>query len=241
MNKNKLFFIVLSAMLVLFAGAFFLVLLDVFNFNLNTSNNKLGNKIKVNSQRQNSSADPLITSAARIYRSFVRATDPVKGDQRASLLIMEFGDFECPYSAQLYPSLNKLLEDYQGQVKLVWKDFVPPIHLKGKQAAVAARCAVEQSKFWQFHDYLFSNQAELSADLYQRIAKEINLDMEKFNQCLNQPEKVMSLIGQGLADGQRLGVDGTPYLFVGNQKIDHLISFEELRAIVDNELKNINF
>ncbi len=55
---------------------------------------------------------------------------------------------------------------------------------------------------------------------------------------MNQPGKIMELIGQGLVDGQRLGVDGTPYLFIGNQKVGQLVSYEELKSIVDNELKN---
>lgn len=238
MNKNKTFFIASSALLLLAAVVVFLVLFDLFRLSFGAKQiNLSGVNIEERAELGKLNNDPLITPAAKVYQSLVRPTDPVRGDQRASLMIMEFGDFECPYCAQLYPNLVKILNDYQGRVKLVWKDFVSPVHLNGRQAAIAARCAAEQNKFWGFHDYLFANQDKLSSELYQQIARELGLKMEEFNQCMNQPEKMMELIGQGLSDGQRLGVDATPYLFINNQKVGYLISYKELKSIIDSELR----
>ena len=239
MRKDKVLFIAVSALLILAAGSVFLVLFDLMRVNIGMRQvNLSGINMEERAEIGKLTSDPLITPAAKVYQSFVRSDDPVRGDQRASLMIMEFGDFECPYCVQLYPYLLRLLDEYQGQVKLVWKDFISPIHMEGKRAAVAARCAAEQGRFWEFHDYIFTNQSKLGGDFYHLAAQELDLDMEKFNDCMNQPVKMVELIGQGLVDGQRLGVDGTPYLFIGNQKVGQLISYEEFKSIVDNELKN---
>lgn len=181
--------------------------------------------------------DPLITSAQDVYYNLFKTTDPLRGTEEARLFILEFGDFQCPYSAEMDEVLKTILEEYNGKVSLVWKDFVNPIHLEGRGAALAARCAGEQNKFWEYHDYLYANQENLGRELYNKIAVELQLDLAEFNSCVEK-QKYVELIGQGLLDGQKLEVDGTPYLFIGDTTIDQVISEEELRGIINKEIIN---
>lgn len=179
--------------------------------------------------------DPLITAARDLYISYIKESDPLRGEANAELVILEFGDYECPYCRQLFPELTKILAEYQGRVSLVWKDFPNPSHLEARKAALAARCAGEQGKFWNYHDYLFTNQDNLSRDMYNKIALEVGLNLAKFNKCLDTQEKIKE-VGQGLVDGQKLGVDATPYLFIGNKRFNYAMSYEELKKAVEEEL-----
>lgn len=182
-----------------------------------------------------SEVDPLITPAAKIYKALIREDDPVRGDVDAELVIMEFADFECAYCADMYDDLARILADYEGEVKLVWKDFPNPVHLEARRAALAARCADGQGSFWEYHDYLFANQGALSRELYNQIALELELDLVEFNSCLDGQEYITQ-VGQGLADGQELEVDATPYLFIGNQRVDYALEYDKLKEIVEWEL-----
>ena len=180
-------------------------------------------------------SDPLITSAAKVYKSFINDSDPIRGNPDAKLIILEFGDFECFYCGDLYVRLKKIIVEFDPQIQLVWKDFPNPSHLQARTAALAARCAQDQDKFWEYHDYLFENQDQLSREFYNQIALELNLDLPQFNKCLDSRGK-MEIVGQGLVDGQKLGVDATPYLFIGNKRYDWALSTEELRKAIEGEL-----
>ncbi len=181
--------------------------------------------------------DPLVTSAEDVYLALVGEDDPLRGDQGIELLILEFGDFECPYCSQIQESLINILAKFDGKVGLVWKDFPNPSHPQARLAALASRCAEEQGKFWQYHDYLFVNQDQLSRELYNQLALELDLDLQLFNSCL-ETQKYIKKVGQGLEDGQRLGVDATPYLFIGKSVIDFAASQEEIEGVIRKELKN---
>lgn len=222
-----------TALILLGSIIFFLLFYSLFSSSTTVNIVDSGNDI-VLSEAAN---DPLVTSATKVYKSFIRPDDPMRGTQNAKLMILEFGDFECPYCAQIYLDVIKVLDEHRGQVGLIWKDFANPNHLNAKYAAMAARCAADQGKFWEYHDYLFENQSALSRELYNQIALELNLDLASFNSCLDNQDK-MKYIGQGLEDGQRLGVEATPTLFIGNTKIDFALTYDELKEVVEYELRN---
>lgn len=231
-NKQVIWFAVIS--LVLLAGFFLVAIL--LSLNLNYTQPLQQEQMQLdNIQRQD--PDLLITPAAVLYQSLINESDPVRGNPQAKLIILEFGDFECAYCAQMYEDLLNILLAYQGQVKLVWKDFPNPSHLQARTAALAARCAQEQGRFWEYHDFLFINQDSLSRELYNQIALELDLDLAQFNKCLDNQEKI-ELVGQGLVDGQKLEVDATPYLFIGNRQFDYALSEDELKQVIQRELGN---
>ena len=90
-------------------------------------------------------------------------TTPSPGGASASVEIIEFSDFQCPYCQSVAPVLKQLMAKYGDRVKLVWKDFPLPNHPDARPAAEAALCANDQGKFWAYHDKLFDNQSEMTA------------------------------------------------------------------------------
>ena len=83
----------------------------------------------------------------------------VKGNPNAPITIVEFSDFQCPFCKRVTPTLDKLLTQYEGKVRLAYRDFpLSQLHPQAQKAAEAARCAGEQDKFWEYHDLLFADQ-----------------------------------------------------------------------------------
>lgn len=236
MNRNHVItFIIIS--IVILIGVFFVIMMANFLSELNTNVIQTDLEQKSDDLNIGGGKDPLVTSNKDIYYSVFDKNDPVRGSQNARLYILEFGDFECPYCEQMAVVLAEALVEFKEDISLVWKDFPNPVHLQARGAALAARCAGEQGKFWEYHDYLFANQDSLSREVYNQIALELDLDLPQFNNCL-ETEKYIEQVGQGLVDGQKLEVDATPYLFIGNTKVDQAISKEQLAGIIRRELGN---
>lgn len=129
-----------------------------------------------------------------------------------------------------------MLEKYPKKIKLVFKHFpLSSIHPFAHQAAVAALSAHAQGRFWEFHDKLFEHYKTLNDARIQEIAKELKLDMDKFNRAVNDPS-IQKLIARDIADGRGAGVEGIPALFV-NGKLPHEGSLQGLVDLIEAELK----
>lgn len=128
-----------------------------------------------------------------------------------------------------------MLEKYPKEVKLVMKNFPLPMHNFARKAAIAASAAAKQGKFWEFHERLYSNQSSLNETKIQEIAKELNLDIEKFNQDLKD-QTIESLIDRDIKDGQEEGVRGTPTIFINGKLLSNR-SIQGFQQAIDNELK----
>lgn len=165
----------------------------------------------------------------------VLASDPVKGSIDPTLTIIEFGDFECPYCGDLALALDAALLDYP-EVQVVWKDLPNPTHINARPAASAARCAQEQGSFWEFHDFLFTNQETLGTELYTGIAQELQLDSDAFAACVAE-NRYGNIVNAGFDIADDYGVTGTPYLFVGETRVDQGISYETLASIIEESLQ----
>lgn len=165
----------------------------------------------------------------------VLPTDPAVTPDNYSLTIIEYADFECPYCQQMAGVLAEVLFQREG-IRYVWKDLVIPGHPQAKPAALAARCAQEQDKFWAYHDILFANQELLGPEFYTEAAKELSLDEERFSACI-AANRYLPQINRGLDEANQYGIDGTPYLFIGSTRIDRLVTASELNDIIDIELQ----
>lgn len=231
MNQTHKTVFIITSLTIL--AAFFLFALF---FNVTSQDGQI-TPVDKNTEAQQAqlSFDPLITPARVIYESYINASDVVRGNQQAALSLLVFGDFECAYCQEFYSNLNEVWPDYSNRVRLVWKDFPNPSHLNARSAAMAARCADEQGYFWEYYDSLFENQSLLSRELYNMIALDLELDLPRFNQCLDT-KKTAEKVGEGMTQGQELGVDATPYIFIGNRVFDYALSADELRQILDEEL-----
>ena len=177
--------------------------------------------------------------------------DPVIGDPNATISIIEFSDFQCPFCARFHiQTLPSILEEYvdQGKVKLVFRDFpIQNIHPNALPASVAAECANEQGKFKEMHDKLFDNQQEWSGLemtktvlLFSQYALEIGVEQEIFDSCLTSG-KYIEEIRNDLKDGRDYGVSGTPGFFIGNDQIGYVElkgaqPFESFKKVIDAQL-----
>jgi protein-disulfide isomerase len=167
----------------------------------------------------------------------IESSDPARGSASAAVTIIEFSDFQCPYCQRASPALKKLLDTYGNRVRLVWKDFpLTQIHPQAFKAAEAAHCAGDQGKFWEYHDLLFANQQALLVDDLKKYAKNASLDTARFAACLDT-SKYAERVRDGVAAGNRLGVNSTPTMYINGRVVAGAYPYEDLAAIVDEELE----
>jgi protein-disulfide isomerase len=159
---------------------------------------------------------------------------PRLGPPTAPVQIIEFADYECPYCQKVNEDLARLRDQFGSQVSVVYKDFPLPMHPLAARAAEAAHCAGEQGKFWEFHDSLFETKRLQMSDLKQQ-AEKLKLDTAKFDQCLESGEETAA-VKKDAAEGQRLGLQGTPSFFINGHFMSGAIGYMKLRETVMQEL-----
>ena len=163
--------------------------------------------------------------------------DPMLGAKEAPVTIVEFSDFQCPYCRRVQPTLKRLMQDYEGKVRLVFRDFpLRNIHPQAQKAAEAAQCANDQDKFWPYHDKLFE-QTALQIDDLKKYAKELDLDMEAFSDCL-ESNKYAAEVEKDLQDGRQVGVNSTPSFYINGQPLSGAAAYENFQELVDAALEN---
>lgn len=157
-------------------------------------------------------------------------SDPILGPQDAMFTVVEFADFRCPHCAGTADDLKQLMKNNPEKIRLVWKDFpsIPPREASVK-AHTAARCAQMQGKFWEYHDDLFNNQSTLTDAQLISSAENIGLNMIDFKACV-KGETTKQFVERSFAEGQNLGVDGTPTLYVNGKKWEKSIT--EIDSII---------
>lgn len=168
--------------------------------------------------------------------------DPMKGDVNAPVTIVEFSDFECPYCGVFYSqTLSELMENYvdTGKVRLVFRDFPLDIHANAKPASLAAECADDQGKFWEYHDALFEDQENLGDELYFEIAQELSLDETAFRDCY-YTETHSAEIDADFQDGTSYGVSGTPAFFINGKLISGAQPYTVFAQEIDAALSMAN-
>ncbi len=164
---------------------------------------------------------------------------------------MEFSDFQCPFCARFHvQTLPLLLEEYieSGKVNLVYRDFpLQSIHPNALPAAVAAECANEQGKYWEYHDTLFEKQSGWSRldsnsaiSTFSQFATDVGLEQQQFDSCLGSGKYLEEVQGD-LSDGRDYDVSGTPGFFIGNHeigfvKLNGAQPFESFKKIIDAQL-----
>lgn len=167
--------------------------------------------------------------------------DPARGPEDAPVVIIEFSDYQCPYCKrwrmQVY---DPLFETYGDKIRFVYRDFpLQSIHPEAVPAAVAANCAGEQGKYWEYHDLLFLGGKELGRDTYLAYAEELGLDMEAFQTCLESEEQRQEVLDD-FNDGVRLGVRGTPTFFINGLPVVGAQPFNVFQNIIEQELARVS-
>lgn len=165
--------------------------------------------------------------------------DPIKGDKNAPVTIVEFGDFQCPFCGRFYQQTLPLIEENYiktGKARLVYRDFPLSFHPMAHKAAEAAGCAYKQGKFWEYHDKLFENQRDLSIENFKTWAKELGLNTEEFNNCLDQG-LMASEVDNDFNQGVSYGVSGTPTFFINGVKVVGAQPFSVFKQVIDQALQ----
>ena len=173
-------------------------------------------------------------------KDFVGNDDPILGDPNAKITIVEFSDFQCPFCKRAADDAVKQLidSDYfkDGDVNLVFRDFpLTSIHPFAQKAAEAGQCAYDQEKFWEYHDLLFANQGALDTASLKQYATDLELDTDKFNECLDSGEN-KDEVAKDLEDAQKAGGRGTPYFIVGNVPVSGAQPFSAFEAAIQAQL-----
>jgi protein-disulfide isomerase len=165
-------------------------------------------------------------------------SDParVRGAASAPITIVEFSDFQCPFCSKIQPVLSGLLKKYEGRVKLAFRDFpLRQIHPLAQRAAEASRCAAEQGKFWEYHDRLFAIPSRLDSASLNEHARAVSLDVGAFEACV-AGGKFVSSIEADLQEGTKIGITGTPAIFVNGVFVGGAQSAAALEKAIDAEL-----
>jgi len=190
------------------------------------------------------------------YSDLMRKIDvsgrPRRGNKDAKVVVVNYDDFECPYCSVMHQTLfPEFLKEYGDRVQFIYKDYpLEEIHPWAVHAAVAANCLAAQNEaaYWDLADYLHSNQHEIGKEktpearnaLLDQLAslqgQKHSLDMPKLQACLKaQDDKAVRV---SMREGESVGVEATPTMFVNGQKVDGAVSPEKLRAIFDGALKD---
>jgi len=145
-------------------------------------------------------------------------SSPFKGKPDATVTLVEFSDYQCPFCARNYRDvMPTLVTEYieTGKLKFVMRENpIPSLHKNAMNASHAALCAGDQGKYWEMHNILFDNQRELGVDNLKAFAANLGLDTANFNECLDT-EKHKKRISADIQSGGRLGVSGTPGFVLG--------------------------
>ena len=168
---------------------------------------------------------------------------PPLGDNNAKVIIIEFADFQCPFCAKLFTSVEpQLKKDYidTGKVKFYFRHYAF-LGQESTWAAEASECANEQGKFWDYHDFLYNHQGQensgaFAKDKLEGFAQQIGLNSSQFNSCL-ESDKYAQKIKDDLSAGQTAGVQGTPTTFINGTLVDGARPYTDFKTVIDQALK----
>jgi len=160
---------------------------------------------------------------------------PSLGNANAPVTIVAFTDYQCPSCAAMHPTLERLVTEYPGKVRLVTRDFPLSQHTEAVKAAEAAEAAREQGKYWEYIHILLRNQSALTVDKLKGYATELSLDRTRFDSALDSG-KFSESVQRDVEDGMKLGINGTPTIFINGRRVSAK-TYEDLKATVDAALK----
>jgi protein-disulfide isomerase len=164
-------------------------------------------------------------------------TNTIKGEVNAPVLMVEFSDFECPFSKRFYKeTFPKIEKEYisTGKVKFAYRDYILPFHPLAQPSAIASRCAGKKNKFWEIFDKL-SNSEKLDQDVISMSAKAVGLDKDEFSKCMNDPS-LKKEVKNDMEEAVKFGVSGTPAFFINGRMVVGAVPFEAFKQIIDEEL-----
>ncbi len=166
---------------------------------------------------------------------------PVKGDPKAPVTIVEYSDFQCPYCRVSQETVNKLLLEYDGKVKVVYRHYPLPSHAWAGDAALLSECARRQKPelFWKLHDFYYAAPRTMTRDnilaATQAQVKADGIDLDRLNKCYLEKEAAPA-VKKSMDEGHSIGVRGTPVFLVNDVFLSGSASYPIMNAIILEEL-----
>jgi len=158
--------------------------------------------------------------------------DHIQGPRTAPVNLVEYGDYECPYTGQAYPIVKEIQKHLGDKLLFVFRNFpLREIHPRAKHAAEAAEAAAAQGKFWDMHDYLFEHQQALDDNHLLKNAAALGIDTDKFRSEMSG-HIYTSMIDRSLGEGIASGVEGTPSFFINGVRHNGSWDLETLLAAI---------
>ncbi len=155
------------------------------------------------------------------------------GPEDAPITLVEYGDYECPYCAAVLPIVKRLESELESRLRFVFRHFPQnTVHPQAGVAAQAAEAAAAQGKFWEMHDLLFENQADLAEKDFTHFALKLGLEVYRFQSDLER-EVYAPRVAEDFRSGLRSGVTGTPGIFINGVRYDGPPKYESLRAAIE--------
>ena len=172
------------------------------------------------------------------------ANAPTKGAADAKVTLVEYTDFQCPFCSRAHNTLEDVLKQYEGKVKLTYKSLPLNIHPWAEDAAVAGVCIYQQGgndAFWKITDYFFQNQQSITKDTLKakvlEFAKTANVDADKLTKCMDD-KATLPTIQADQAEAQALGFNSTPSFLVNGRPIVGALAPEEFKKVLDEAVAN---
>jgi protein-disulfide isomerase len=167
----------------------------------------------------------------------IKDGEHILGNPDAPIEIIEYSDFECPFCSRFTDTMKQVVEEYDGQVKVVYRHFPLSFHPNAQKAGEAAECAGEQGKFWPMHDKIFEYAAakNMSVQIWKDEARKMGLNGAQFDECLDS-DKFAAKVQQDALEGQAAGVTGTPGTFVNGTLVSGAVPFAQMKSVIDAAL-----
>jgi protein-disulfide isomerase len=163
--------------------------------------------------------------------------DPAFGPKNAPITIVEFSDYQCPYCKSWHEQVyHRLISEYGDKIRFVYRDFpLTQIHPGAQPAAEAANCALDQDKYWEYHDAIFSGNYDLTRDGFLKIAADLSMDTGSFADCIDS-NKYADEVQTDQQDGISLGVQSTPTFYINGFQVVGAQPYENFKNVIDQIL-----
>ena len=179
------------------------------------------------------------TQVANVNVPAPSASDHRYGASTAPIVLVEYSDFQCPYCARIYPTLKRIVDESDGKIAWVHRNFpLESIHPQARPSALAAECIADElgnEAFWSFAASVMNNQTSMSATYYAELANELGANTQTFASCVST-EKFGSKIDTESMDAQQNGGRGTPYtIIVGNGvqvPLSGALPYDQIMAVI---------
>ena len=230
-QKNNLLLGIMTGIAIISTAGFLIMTAAYFQKSQNIAESSK-TKDANNSARNNNGNAP---ANAAIIKSSVSGKDQVRGNEKAPVTIIEYSDIQCPFCTRFHNTMKQVMANYDGKVKWIFRHFPLGFHTMARKSAIAAECAGEQNKFWEYTDYLYENQGSLSDSFLNDAAKTVGLDTAKFSKCVVE-ERYASKVDDDTAAGRAAGITGTPGSIINGQLVKGALPYEDIKKIIDQNL-----